>query len=334
MGDIGVEAGYLAPSIDGSYKPDQYAPDVLFDWLDETVLTRIMGRKFEGPIKNFGDVVKVRRNPDFTIGTYTKGKTYTYPNLQAKAAIELKIDKAKDWEFGVERIDEVQSDIKGFTNSWKTVAVDKLKIAVETEVFANVAAGISANNQGLTAGADTHGFNLGTIAVPLHLTGEKTFTDETTGVKFWNSTNKFTDMMTVLSEAKVPKKMERFAVVHPFVLNALAKSDIKDASVTGDGVGVIRSGPDYVGKVAGFQLYESTVLTPSLVGGENNNLTVYPIIFGVTDAWTFAAQMEEIKSFDLQTRSATGMRGLFIYGWKVLRDTGLGVAYVTASELK
>ena len=39
MGDIGVEAGYLAPSVDGSYKPDQYAPDVLFDWLDETVLT-------------------------------------------------------------------------------------------------------------------------------------------------------------------------------------------------------------------------------------------------------------------------------------------------------
>ena len=28
---IGTEAGYLAPSIDGSYKPDHYAPDVLFD---------------------------------------------------------------------------------------------------------------------------------------------------------------------------------------------------------------------------------------------------------------------------------------------------------------
>jgi hypothetical protein len=329
---IGTEAGYLAPSVDGSYKPDHYAPDVLFDFLDVTVLTRIMGNKYEGMLRKYGDTVKVRRNPDFSVGTYTLGKTYTYPNLQAKASIDLVVDKAKDFEFGVENLDQLRSDIKGFTNSWKTVLVDKVKIAIETEVFANTAAGVNATNKGLTAGALTARFNLGTIAAPLHLTGEKTYTDAVSGVKYWNAVNKLTDAMTVMSEAKIPKAMKRWAIVPPFVLNSIAQSDIKNADQTGDAEAVMRKGPDFVGKVAGFELYESTTLTPSLVGGDDGDLTVYPIIFGVSDAWTMAAQMEEIKSFDLQTRSAMGMRGIFVYGWKILRDTGLGVMYVTGAD--
>jgi len=321
---------YVSPG--GGYNPTMYAPKLLTKYYKQTILSKIMDTEYEGILKKAGDTVKIRRRPTITGGTYNKGGTVTYGSY-ATTSQELVIDQTYLWSFAVDVIDETQTDLKGFINDWIDEAVTQQRIYVETQIL-NAAPGVVvAANKGLTAGAESESFNLGTIAVPLHVTGKETYTS-TEGIKYYNAADLMADFCTVLRENKCPMESEIFAILPPFVRNRISKSELKNQYASGDGTPVIRKGPDYIGEVQGVNTYSSLNLTASTTGGENGDLKVYPIIFGVKEGWTFAAQIDHIKSFDLHETCAMGHRGLFVWGWAQKIQEGLGVAYVTAEDKK
>lgn len=334
MADTILEGtGYVPPSIDSSYKPYHSAPKLRREFYARTFLSDCMNRNYEGMLKKFGDTVKVRRRATVTGGAYTKGDDITYNQYEAPASIDLVVDQAYQWNFYLEDLDRLQSDLKGFETEWQDDAVQRTRMHIEAAILDAVPAYVNASNKGLTAGYKTASFNLGTIANPIRLTGKETYVDAASGAKFYNAADLFVDFNTVLSEFDIDPAIERFVICPPFVGNKVAKTAIKEARITGDDVGVIRRGPEYIGEVGGVsKVYQSNLFTP-INGGANGTTKVFPVVFGIPEAWTFAMQVQSIDAgFQLPNRYGRAWRGLNVWGWKVINDKCLGVAYVTNDE--
>jgi len=75
----------------------------------------------------------------------------------------------------------------------------------------------------------------------------------------------------------------------------------------------------------GFDFYESNNVS--------NDGTDYRIMFGTRDAIGFAMQLEEIEAVRLENYFSDGIKGLNIYGAKVIRPDHLGVVHAQFSGL-
>ena len=316
----------------GGYKPYHSAPKLRREFYAKTFLSEVMTREYEGMLKKFGDTVKVRRRAEVTGSAYTKGADITYAQFQSPASVDLVIDSAYQWNFYLEDLDRLQSDLKGFEAEWQDDAVNKTRTHIETAILDAAPANVSAYNKGLTAGKKTASFNLGSPADPLHLTGKET-TVLTNGT-LWNASDLFADFNTVLNENLIDPSIERFVICPSFVANKVAKTAVKQADITGDQVGVIRTGPNNIGKVNGIMnTYQSELFT-QINGGPTGSTKVFPVLFGVKDAWTFAMQVESIDAaFKLEKRYGRAWRGLNVWGWKMMVPEAMGVAYVTNDAL-
>ena len=86
-----------------------------------------------------GNKVNIRTVPAVTVADYTGSLSYADVT---SGTIELDINKAKSYAFKVDDILRVQADID-FMNEAAGDAAKNMKIAIEQDVFANVAAGAS-----------------------------------------------------------------------------------------------------------------------------------------------------------------------------------------------
>ena len=93
----------------------------------------------------------------------------------------------------------------------------------------------------------------------------------------------------------------------------------KDASASGD-PNALRNG--FVGRAAGFDVHESN-LTPDPTTG------TYAVIAGHPIATTYADQIVKTESLRLQDFFGDGIRGLHVFGRKVVRPEALALASVT-----
>jgi hypothetical protein len=107
------------------------------------------------------------------------------------------------------------------------------------------------------------------------------------------------------------------------MVTLLKDSDIKDASVTGDSKGTIRTG--VLGMIDGFLLHRSNNLPWHAANKEST------IMFGVNEATTFAAQLTEISSGQLENDYGQYFRGLTVFGRGVVQPKMVGAAVVKAA---
>ncbi|GGP84460.1 phage major capsid protein [Streptosporangium pseudovulgare] len=128
------------------------------------------------------------------------------------------------------------------------------------------------------------------------------------------------DIVTVLDENRIPED-GRFLVVTPRVKAMLLKSSrFIDASQYGSSE-PIRNG--VIGRFAGFTVQMSTNL-PKTSGAYTSD-----IIAGHPMATTFAEQIEEVESLRDPEDFGSIIRGLHVYGAKVIRPEALATAKVT-----
>ena len=100
------------------------------------------------------------------------------------------------------------------------------------------------------------------------------------------------------------------------------KSDLKDASLAGDGTSILRNGR--IGVIDRFELFESNQLTSAAEGGN----TAFHAMAGQRHAISFAAQMTKMESLRSESTFGTLVRGLNVYGYKVLKARALIDLYV------
>lgn len=253
----------------------------------------VINRNYEGDIARAGDTVHITSFSDPVIDDYTKGSTtITYPVL-TDATRALVIDQAKFWSFSVDDIDKRQA-LDGFIPEVTAGAASGLQLAADSFVSGLMVAGVDAGN------------DLGA---------------ETVGAADGDAYELLVELRTKLTRAEVPAD-GRWVIVPPeFYGVLLLDQRFIDASASGS-TDALRNG--VLGKAAGFTVIEGTTV-PETSGG------AYEVIAGHPIATTYADNIVETESIRLERRFEDGVRGLHVYGAKVVRPTALATATVTVS---
>jgi hypothetical protein len=283
------------PDYSGKLIPTIWAKKLLERFYDATVLAAISQTDYEGEIKSMGDKVVINKIPDITINNYRMGDNLTYERPAADT-IELTIDQGKYWAFQLDDVADVQSMIK-MTGPWAENASEQLKITVDTEVLAYLVGKANADNRTATAGRISGDINLGIAATPVAVT--KT-----------NVIDYIVDHGLVLDEQNCPETGRKL-LIPAWMAAMIKKSDLKDASVTGDSVSVLRNGR--LGVIDRFEIYVSNLLP--MTGTKNYVFALHP------KALTFATQLTKTETLRAESTFGDLMRGLMVYGRKVVQDT-------------
>lgn len=291
------------PNYSGNFIPEIWSGKLIENFYDATVLAAISNTNYEGEIRRMGDTVNIRTTPEITIKTYVKGQTLSVENPD-KPKIQLVIDKGEYFACIEDDVDKVQSDVN-MMDTWSKDASERMKIKIDQRVLTDILPDISALNKGATAGRITGNIDLGTTGSPVAITKS-------------NVLDYIVDMGTVLDEANAPEA-DRFLVIPAKMAGMIKKSDLKDASLTGDNISVLRNGR--LGMIDRFTLYVSHNLSVS--SGK------FSIIGGHKMGFTFASQMTEMESLRAESTFGNVIRGLQVYGYKVVKPEALSQGIVT-----
>lgn len=305
-----VSSGYTQYS--GNFIPEIWSGKLIENFYDATVLAAISNTDYEGEIRQFGDVVNIRTTPAITIRDYQKGLTLTVETPD-KPKIQLLIDKGEYFACVEDDVDKIQSDIN-LMDAWSKDASERMKIKIDQRVLTDILPDIAATNKGATAGAISGSFNLGTTTAPVVVS--KDGSGSTVPVVDF-----LVDLGTVLDEANVPEQ-DRFVVIPAKMAGLIKKSDLRDASLAGDNTSILRNGR--LGMIDRFTVYISHNLLRSGTGSS----TQYNIIAGHKMGLTFASQMTNMETIRSTTTFGTIIRGLQVYGYKVIKPEALATAVV------
>lgn len=292
------------PQLSGITIPNAiWSGKLLVKFYEATVLGEIANTEYEGDIASQGDKVIIRTTPTITIRDYSKGGTLQTERPEPET-VELTIDKGKYWQLIADDVDKFQSDYN-YIDDWTRDASEQLKITIDTQVLGTIYADAAAANAGNTAGAKSSGYVLGTASVPVTL-------DKT------NILDYIVDLGSVLDEQNVPES-DRWVVLPVWACGMVKQSDLKDASLAGDPISVLRNGK--LGMIDRFMIYRSNLLD---VSGANTN-----IIAGHKSGLTFASQMLNSETLRAESTFGTLVRGLQVYGYKVIKPESIVHGVVT-----
>jgi hypothetical protein len=170
---------------------------------------------------------------------------------------------------------------------------------IDTDVLGNIATDVAAANKGFTAGAQTLAIDLGVTGTPNALTTSNVLAE-------------IINHGTVLDEANIPEQ-DRFMVIPAKMAGLIKQSDLKDASITGDGSSPLRNGR--LGMIDRFTLYVSHNLPLSATGAAGE----FTIFSGHKKGLTFASQMTNMETLRSESTFGDIIRGLQVYGYKVVQ---------------
>ena len=261
--------------------PEVFSKKLQAKFYAQTVLSEVTTNEYEGEISGLGNKVNIRTVPAVTVADYTGSLSYSDVT---SSTIELDINKAKSYAFKVDDILRMQADID-FMNEAAQDAAQNMKIAIEQDVFANVAAGSSLTDINATPANITSSTVLGHILSA----GEQ------------------------LDDNNIPED-GRFMIVNPAVATLIKQSELRQAYLTGDSVSPLRNG--FIGKIDRFNMYVSNNLSTasSITSG----------LYGHPKAIAYASQMTNTETVRLESSFGDGVRGLAVYGYKVVLPTAIG----------
>jgi hypothetical protein len=295
------------PAYTDNFIPEIWSGKIVENFYDATVLSAISNTDYEGEIKKFGDVVNIRTTPSITLRDYKKGDTLTIENPDS-AKIQLLIDKGEYFAAIEDDVDKVQADLN-LMNMWTKDASERMKVKIDSRVLTDVLGDVHAKNKGETAGAISGNINLG-------VTGASKAIVLSTG----NVIDHIIAMGQVLDEANAPES-DRFLVIPAFMAALLKRSDLKDASITGDSQSPMRNGR--LGMIDRFTLYTSHNLKKDAADDKGTHL-----LAGNKMGLTFASQMTNMETLRSTTTFGDIIRGLQVYGYKVTKGEALVTSVV------
>jgi hypothetical protein len=291
----------------GNFIPEIWSGKLLVKFYAYCVAAAICNTDYEGEVKDVGDKVWIRTVADIVIRDYQKNQTLQIQRPDSPK-VSLTIDKAKYFNFICDDIDKHQADVK-LMDSWSNDAAQQMKISVDTAFLADVYADADTYNKGQTAGYISQDINLGYTANPLEISKA-------------NILDFIVDVGVVLDEQNVPEE-SRSMVIPSWFAGMLKKSDLKDASLTGDGKSVLRNGR--IGSIDKFTLYVSNLLT------KETTYNGYHAIALQRNAISWVAQMTKMESLRAESTFGTLVRGLNVYGYETLKDECLCDLYIKKS---
>lgn len=317
------------PAYSGTFIPTLWSKKLNAKFYANTMMTELANTSWEGEIKNQGDTIRIRTAPSITISDYAgPGSNLGAAEVPTPIFTDMLIDKAKFFNVQVSDVLAHQADME-LMNMFTEDAAKQLKIAIENECFYNwfITEGPAAANEGAAAGAISGAYNLGTDLAPVSAA--------TPG----NILDAILEMSAVLDEQNIPED-GRWLVLSPKDRNALMQSNIAQAYFTGDSSSTIRSGK--IGMLDRFTVYVSNLLPRGAAGTAWNDglgsltpgasagaLARRLIVGGTKHACSFASQINKTESLRNQDDFGDRVRGLAVYGRKVLKPEALVTCVTT-----
>lgn len=299
---LAVNGGWMTNDANGksvgNWVPEVFSKKMQAKFYASSILPQVSNSEYQGEISGQGSKVVIRTVPAISISNYTGTVSYTDPQSDK---VELVIDKAKSFAFRVDDVLKAQADVDFWTAASKDAA-ENMRIAVEQDFLANVAAGSSLTD-----------ITVGTLgATPTKPSGNALL-------------SAILQAGRVLDENNIPET-DRFVVLGPQQIEILKDSDLKLAYLTGDGQSVLRSGK--VGMIDRFNVYWSNNLSKYTTGGNQNGRSC---LVGHKKFACFASQFVKTETVRLETTFGDGVRGLKVYGYKVIVPTA-GLEMVVAES--
>jgi hypothetical protein len=314
---LAVQAPFItSPAYSGTFIPQLWSGKLNAKFYATTVFGEIANTNYEGEIKSMGDTITINNIPSISINDYTIGQNLNY-EVPAPNKVDLLIDKAK--YFGVNVSDVLEYQAKPQLMSMFTDdAAKQMGITIDRGVLLGTFNQGAAANKGATAGVLSSSYNLGTDAAPVTLTAA-------------NTVALVTALSSTLDEQNVPDT-DRFLVIDPAFRNWLMQSPLAQAYVTGDDQSILRNGK--IGTIDRFTIYVSNQLPTAaasqdfLGAAQGGAAKRRAIIAGHKTAITFASQITKTESLQNPNDFGNLVRGLNVYGYKVIKPESLCLALV------
>ena len=316
------------PTYSGGFIPQLWSNKLNAKFYANTMMTEIANTDWEGEIKNQGDTIRIRTAPSITINDYAGAGTTLASEVPAPIYLDMQINKGKYFSVQVNDVLAHQADMD-LMNMFTDDAAKQLKINIENECFYNwfVTEGAASANVGATAGALSSEYNLGTSLAPIDQATPKNILDT------------ILRMSAALDEQNVPEE-GRWLILSPFERQLLMQTDIAQAYFTGDASSTIRTGK--IGMLDRFTVYVSNLLPKNEAGkgfvsglsATSSGATVAGakpgrlMVAGTKSACAFASQISKTEPLRNQTDFGDIVRGLAVYGRKVVKNDALVTAIV------
>lgn len=332
----------------GVFSPTIFSKKVQLAFRKSAVAEDITNSSYFGEIANYGDSVRIIKEPEIAIRSYTRGKQIVPQDLEDDD-YTLIIDQANEFAFQIEDIEKAHSHVD-FMDLATDRAAYKLKDAYDEHVLGYIA-GYYKNSSGVWTARTTYPGTLAdeTADSDEYLAANKLYADDFTSgagateavVMGVSGTYDATPLAILnkinrkMNENSVPQE-GRWVVVDPVFVEKLMDENSKlvneDYNPNPEG---LSNGRLNNKKIRGFRVYESNNLPYLGTGagtiattGARSTANFGVIIAGHDSAVATASQINKTESYRSHDTFADVVRGLHLFGRKILRPEALyRVAY-------
>jgi hypothetical protein len=333
----------------GNFSPVIYSQKVQKTFRKSSVVEDVTNTDYFGEIANYGDSVRIIKEPEITVSSYARGTTLATQDL-TDADFSLIVDQANYFQFAIDDIEAAHSHVN-FMDLATDRAAYKLRDTFDAEVLGYLAGWEDDGSGGWqrrtapngtkadsTAGADEllaanalditdfGGSDLGVASevtsIPVDADGGAS--GITSPLAILNRIARLMDQANVDTEG-------RWFVADPVFYEVLMDENSKFVNADFGGGQEIRNGRVGEGLIRGFRIYKSNNLPyegtgagTTLSTGSETNFGV--IVAGHDSAVATAQQLAKTESFRDPNTFADKVRGMQLYGRKILRPEALFTA--------
>ena len=274
-----------------TFIPELWSARLLDHLRKNLVVANLFNRNYEGEISQMGDTVHINQLAEITIKDYTANVDIENPEQLSTTDIPLIIDQGDYYNFYLNDVDRAQARGDLMDSAMRSSAyglADKLD---------SYLAGLLANGSLVTG--------LGDDTTPLSITAETAYP-------------LLVKMKVALDKANVPTQ-GRYVLMPPD-FEGYMLLDQRFAGGTGNNAET-RLVNGYVGRAAGFDIYISNNV-------KNTSGEKFKVIASTVEQATYANQLIKTEAYRREKGFDDGVKGLHIYGAKLLRPEAIAVATV------
>ena len=343
----------------GNFSSIIYSKKVQLAFRKSTVCGDITNSDYFGEIANQGDTVKIIKEPEVSVSAYTRGAQITAQDLD-DADFSLTVDKANYFAFKMDDIEEAHSHVN-FMDLATNRAAYRLADQYDQEVLGYLA-GYKQSSLNASADAVNDQTN-GTLAVSTAGTDELLTNMKLIKGSFGNITTSSAGDHSIPVAARLPgatalptayaspamvvarmgrlldqqqvDTQGRWLVVDPVFMEILRDEDSRLFNADFGESGGLRNGL-VLNNFHGFRVYTSSNL-PSVgtgsgtTGTANQDANYGAIVAGHDSAVATAEQVNKTESYRDPDSFADIVRGMHLYGRKILRPEGIVTAKYNAA---
>jgi len=283
------------------FKPEIWSAELLVALEKQLVYggPLVVNHDYEGEIANAGDTVRITSISDPDIFDYVPGVTVINPQQLADAQRTLVVDQSKAFAFEVDDVDARQ-----IAGSVMSTAAERSAYKLADTIDQYIASFYTSVNVANT---------LGSTGAPVTVSSAAASTDAYSKV--------LVPLRTAMAKANIPTQ-GRYIIGSPEFVGALLQDGrLIKVNESGDS-DALRNG--HIGRLAGFEIFESNNVPEPTAG-------VAAISAGVSSAISMATQINKVEAYRPQDSFSDALKGLNLYGAKVIRPEALAVAYVAVS---